>query len=142
VVIICFCCFFLNVLFSLMFYCLKDCFETFCHIICECHGFNKEWELYSRYRSSCVFFNLNSNPNESSPSVILPKFCSMRSFEASSNKNKVDSNLKLKHNNHGILLLCLNGLFTFIPPIAPNMCDIHICQIKETSHCRKNLKTL
>ncbi len=84
-----------------------------------------------------LFFNSNSNPNESSPLVILPIFCSIPSFEASSNKNKGDSNLKLKHNNHGILLLCLNGLFTFIPPIAPNMCDIHICQMKETSHCQK-----
>lgn len=46
------------------------------------------------------FFKSNWNRNKSCPLVILSKFRSMSSFEANSNKSKVELNLQSMHNNH------------------------------------------
>ncbi len=70
------------------------------------------------------FFKSSHNYDNASPLVILPKFLTMPSSEASLNGIKVESNLKSRCNNPIAQLMCPSGLLTFIFIVAPNLSEI------------------
>lgn len=91
--------FFVNVFSHLVLCQMWVCFETF--IVC-CTN------VMASIRSGMhkidnvlpFFFKSNWNRNKSCPLVISSKFRSTSSFEANSNKSKVELNLQSMHNNH------------------------------------------
>ncbi len=72
------------------------------------------------------FSKSSSSSNDASPLVILTKFITMSSFDASSNGSKVQSNLKSRYSNPIVQLVCLNGLLMFIIVVALDVFEIQI----------------
>jgi hypothetical protein len=86
------------------------------------------------------FFKSNWNPNKSCPSLISSKFRSMSSFEANSNKSKVELNLKSMHNNH-VCNLCAQLVWPHLFLVLYLTCLKSTChQTKEISFLSKKPK--
>jgi hypothetical protein len=71
-----------------------------------------------------LFFKSSRNSNDASPLVILPKFITMSSFEASLNGSTVESNLKSRCSNPIVQLVCSNDLLTFILVVVLDLFEI------------------
>lgn len=86
------------------------------------------------------FFKSNWTPNKSFPLVISSKFWSVPSFEANSNKSKVELNLKSMHNNHvcntHVCNLCAQMVWQHL------FLMLHLTCLKSTFHQTKEISLL
>ncbi len=102
------------------------------------------WSVKSKIANIVLpfFFKSNRNPDNKSFLGIPPKFLAMTSFEASSNDNKVASNLKSKHNNL-VENWCARLVYRPSFPLLHSTClRSKFCQMKKMNHCQRNLKKL